>query len=176
MSEGPSETSTESVRTQSPSVDDDERCVVCNKLDAENMLLCDKCEKGYHTGCIGLDHVPEEELWFCDSCIDATSVRTSTKFYFRCAGSRSALLQVDIKVRACSPETKTQIRALLVTEDKAPTPASLYRCWICNLGPKQTKARVEEFVGHLKTAHKDHELVPQILKYQKIHLLVRSET
>lgn len=74
MSEGPSGNSTTS--TQSHSVDDGEKCVICNSPNAEDMLICDKCDKGYHKRFIGLDHVPEEDPWFCDPCIDGTEVRS----------------------------------------------------------------------------------------------------
>ncbi|KAL3147936.1 hypothetical protein ABBQ32_002640 [Trebouxia sp. C0010 RCD-2024] len=128
-----------------------ETCVVCNNPDAENMLLCDKCNKGYHTACIGLDHVPEEEFWFCGDCIKGTAVPNKT--------------------RACSSDVKAAIRALLVTEEEPPKPDSLHHCWLCNEGPKQSKAKPEEFLCHLKAKHQDHELIPDILRYQQIHLL-----
>lgn len=76
-----------------------ETCVVCNNPDAENMLLCDKCNKGYHTACIGLDHVPEEEFWFCGDCIEGTAVRSTSKidlyshkFCLNCDGSRACFI------------------------------------------------------------------------------------
>ena len=47
-------------------------CVVCTKSDQEHtLLLCDGCDKGSHTTCIGLSKVPKSEKWFCDSCVDA---------------------------------------------------------------------------------------------------------
>ncbi|XP_052001544.1 LOW QUALITY PROTEIN: bromodomain adjacent to zinc finger domain protein 1A-like [Xyrauchen texanus] len=46
------------------------RCKVCRKKgDAENMLLCDACERGYHIHCARpkLKTVPTED-WFCPEC------------------------------------------------------------------------------------------------------------
>ncbi|XP_051503107.1 bromodomain adjacent to zinc finger domain protein 1A-like isoform X2 [Myxocyprinus asiaticus] len=46
------------------------RCKVCRKKgDAENMLLCDACERGYHIHCVRpkLKTVPSED-WFCPEC------------------------------------------------------------------------------------------------------------
>ena len=46
------------------------RCVVCGSdMDENIMLLCDQCDKGFHTSCIDLDHIPNLELWFCALCI-----------------------------------------------------------------------------------------------------------
>lgn len=48
----------------------DVSCEVCGSdLDEELMLLCDECDRGFHTTCINLHSLPECELWFCDSCI-----------------------------------------------------------------------------------------------------------
>ncbi|XP_077395143.1 bromodomain adjacent to zinc finger domain protein 1A isoform X2 [Festucalex cinctus] len=46
------------------------RCRVCRrKGDADNMLLCDACDRGHHTHCLRprLKNVPEGE-WFCPDC------------------------------------------------------------------------------------------------------------
>uniref|UniRef100_A0A9J7XHJ9 Bromodomain adjacent to zinc finger domain protein 1A n=1 Tax=Cyprinus carpio carpio TaxID=630221 RepID=A0A9J7XHJ9_CYPCA len=46
------------------------RCKVCRrKGDAENMLLCDACDRGYHIFCVRpkLKAVPSED-WFCPEC------------------------------------------------------------------------------------------------------------
>jgi hypothetical protein len=44
-------------------------CVVCGAGDQENtLLLCDGCDKGSHTTCIGLLQVPKSEEWFCELC------------------------------------------------------------------------------------------------------------
>ncbi|XP_010724923.1 bromodomain adjacent to zinc finger domain protein 1A-like [Meleagris gallopavo] len=46
------------------------RCKVCRKKgDAESMVLCDGCDRGYHTYCIRpkLKIIPEGD-WFCPEC------------------------------------------------------------------------------------------------------------
>ncbi|XP_018590330.1 bromodomain adjacent to zinc finger domain protein 1A isoform X2 [Scleropages formosus] len=46
------------------------RCKVCRKKgDAENMMLCDACDRGHHIYCVRprLKAVPTEE-WFCPEC------------------------------------------------------------------------------------------------------------
>nr|XP_023689343.1 bromodomain adjacent to zinc finger domain protein 1A [Paramormyrops kingsleyae]XP_023689344.1 bromodomain adjacent to zinc finger domain protein 1A [Paramormyrops kingsleyae] len=46
------------------------RCKVCRKKgDAENMLLCDACERGHHIYCVRpkLKAIPAED-WFCPEC------------------------------------------------------------------------------------------------------------
>ena len=43
-------------------------CPKCGNADNEDvMLLCDRCNAGYHTYCVGLDTVPTAD-WFCESC------------------------------------------------------------------------------------------------------------
>lgn len=45
------------------------RCVLCGcDTDEATMLLCDSCDNGFHTSCIGLTGVPLLEEWFCDDC------------------------------------------------------------------------------------------------------------
>ncbi|XP_037796843.1 bromodomain adjacent to zinc finger domain protein 1A-like [Penaeus monodon] len=46
------------------------RCRICRrKADAENMLLCDECDKGYHVYCLKpkLKTIPSGN-WYCDHC------------------------------------------------------------------------------------------------------------
>ena len=46
-------------------------CEHCKRMDGEAfMLLCDTCNKGYHTWCLepALDSVPEGD-WQCPSCL-----------------------------------------------------------------------------------------------------------
>lgn len=47
---------------------DTQPCPVCDEDDNEDvLLLCDGCDVGYHTYCVGLDSVPVGH-WFCESC------------------------------------------------------------------------------------------------------------
>jgi hypothetical protein len=46
-------------------------CEVC--LDSgheEILMLCDNCDRGFHTLCIGLVCVPEVDQWYCDKCLE----------------------------------------------------------------------------------------------------------
>jgi len=46
----------------------DTKCGKCrNGGDAKQLLLCDSCDAGYHTFCVGLDRVPKGS-WFCQKC------------------------------------------------------------------------------------------------------------
>ena len=49
---------------------EDTACEACSSAeDADNMLLCDKCNRGYHITCLDppLAAIPDGE-WFCLSC------------------------------------------------------------------------------------------------------------
>jgi BRG1-associated factor 45A len=40
-------------------------CLKCSKkVDADKMLYCDQCDRGYHIYCIGLRNVPEGKWFF----------------------------------------------------------------------------------------------------------------
>ena len=48
----------------------DTACEICSSADdADNMLLCDKCNRGYHLKCVvpAMPSIPEGE-WFCQKC------------------------------------------------------------------------------------------------------------
>jgi|TARA_B110000003_G_scaffold177613_1_gene177021 hypothetical protein len=54
-------------------------CIACGRVDGEDrMLLCDGCDKGYHTHCLvpRLDKVPENE-WFCYECVTQNRPKTA---------------------------------------------------------------------------------------------------
>jgi transposase InsO family protein len=56
----------------SPDIYADVKCQVCGESDDEDiMVLCDKCDEGYHTTCLvpPLGGVPEED-WYCPRCSD----------------------------------------------------------------------------------------------------------
>lgn len=59
---------------------EDTTCETCNSAaDADNMLLCDRCNRGYHTSCLSppMQSVPEGE-WYCQRC-DAKREDTNSK-------------------------------------------------------------------------------------------------
>ncbi|CAH1402567.1 unnamed protein product [Nezara viridula] len=61
--------------------DDTTFCEVCNQHDREHeMLLCDRCEAGYHLDCLNppLDEVPIGD-WYCPDCSSLQNVNHSFK-------------------------------------------------------------------------------------------------
>jgi hypothetical protein len=51
-----------------PSVDPELPCKVCADMDDwDRMLLCSKCNSGYHTFCVGLNQIPKGN-WYCPPC------------------------------------------------------------------------------------------------------------
>jgi DNA invertase Pin-like site-specific DNA recombinase len=48
-------------------------CLVCDDgNDGDCLLLCDKCNKGYHTFCLNMTKVPNGS-WYCPKCIRQTN-------------------------------------------------------------------------------------------------------
>ena len=46
------------------------KCTICDRLDEEEiMLLCDQCNKGFHTVCLGMNGIPDVFEWYCDDCL-----------------------------------------------------------------------------------------------------------
>ena len=48
-----------------------QKCEICKKADPNDdhmALICDGCNKIYHTFCMGLKEVPSVEYWFCNDC------------------------------------------------------------------------------------------------------------
>lgn len=51
-------------------------CRLCfNKFGKEQTILCDKCDQEYHTFCLGLDKIPDEE-WECPACVEDEQKKT----------------------------------------------------------------------------------------------------
>jgi hypothetical protein len=52
-------------------------CAKCNKThDEANMMFCDRCDRGYHTYCVGLEAIPDGS-WQCSAC-DPPALPTSS--------------------------------------------------------------------------------------------------
>ncbi|PSC70731.1 strawberry notch [Micractinium conductrix] len=50
-------------------LEDDVCCMVCSGVeDAENMMLCDGCDRGCHAGCARLAALPATTTWHCSGC------------------------------------------------------------------------------------------------------------
>lgn len=44
-------------------------CSTCNKAhDEDKMMFCDRCDRGYHTYCVGVKEVPSG-AWLCSTCL-----------------------------------------------------------------------------------------------------------
>eukprot|EP00939_MAST-03C_sp_MAST-3C-sp1_P004445 g4445.t1 len=49
--------------------DNDAMCAICGRGDDEyHMLLCERCCKGFHLRCVGLELFPLVEKWHCGDC------------------------------------------------------------------------------------------------------------
>ena len=60
---------------------DDTACETCHSLEANGMLLCSLCDRGYHMACLVpplAKEPPEEEDWFCPLCTDLR--RSDTRY------------------------------------------------------------------------------------------------
>jgi len=45
-------------------------CQLCGSDEDEHiLLLCDSCNAGYHTSCLGMDCLPYLDAWYCDGCL-----------------------------------------------------------------------------------------------------------
>ena len=85
-------------------------CNICGKDDREDeLLVCDGCIKGFHTTCIGLPAVPDEERWQCSAC-QAVAVAhpqalgaTSADRFAADDIDNEALLALEIPIRGSAP-------------------------------------------------------------------------
>ena len=76
-------------------------CSVCNDPKDEHLtLICDCCQKCYHTFCIGLASVPSCDPWFCDQCSDALNLHQCTKC------GKSFDREADLKIHERSVHSK----------------------------------------------------------------------
>ncbi|KAL7424409.1 hypothetical protein Q5752_000091 [Cryptotrichosporon argae] len=69
------ETSPQKPRRPDGHYEKGEVCEVCSRGDAANkILLCDGCDRGFHTYCLSppLSSVPANEEWFCTQCLLGT--------------------------------------------------------------------------------------------------------
>ncbi|GLI65819.1 hypothetical protein VaNZ11_009442, partial [Volvox africanus] len=64
------------------------RCQVCNRGDDdEQLLLCDGCDRGFHTYCVEMDDIPQGE-WYCLDCEQQRALLADTARGRRRAGAR----------------------------------------------------------------------------------------
>ncbi|CAF0724793.1 unnamed protein product [Adineta steineri] len=54
-------------------------CAKCNKThDEANMMFCDRCDRGYHSYCVGLEAIPDGS-WQCSACDPPASTSPAIK-------------------------------------------------------------------------------------------------
>ncbi|KHJ77461.1 PHD-finger [Oesophagostomum dentatum] len=64
------------------------RCIVCSMGDQEeSMIFCDRCDRGFHTHCIGLARAPQGS-WICQQYCGSQGDFTATPR--RTAGRKKA--------------------------------------------------------------------------------------
>jgi len=45
------------------------KCTVCaQSRNEEQILFCDRCDRGFHTFCVALRRLPKDEIWICRFC------------------------------------------------------------------------------------------------------------
>ncbi|KAF1754247.1 hypothetical protein GCK72_020807 [Caenorhabditis remanei] len=67
------------VRTYEWSCVDCRVCSICNKPEKENeIVFCDKCDRGFHTFCVGLKSLPRG-TWICDTYCSETNRNQSRR-------------------------------------------------------------------------------------------------
>ncbi|GIL61352.1 hypothetical protein Vafri_15786 [Volvox africanus] len=64
------------------------RCQVCSRGDDdEQLLLCDGCDRGFHTYCVEMDDIPQGE-WYCPDCEQQRALLAATARGRRLGGAR----------------------------------------------------------------------------------------
>jgi hypothetical protein len=54
-------------------------CSSCNQPhDEDKMMFCDRCDRGFHTYCVGVDQVPSGS-WLCKTCTESSNVKSDAK-------------------------------------------------------------------------------------------------
>lgn len=48
-------------------------CIKCKGMDDDHMVMCDKCDKWYHYGCVGVDNNVADYSWNCEFCDNSSS-------------------------------------------------------------------------------------------------------
>ncbi|UJR32080.1 hypothetical protein I4U23_019548 [Adineta vaga] len=95
-------------------------CAKCNKThDEANMMFCDRCDRGYHTYCVGLDGIPDGS-WQCSACDSPTNSTPASSPVPVTKGKRG---RPSISSRLSSPQQSTSSPKI----DTAPTRISSRR-------------------------------------------------
>ncbi|XP_046846146.1 bromodomain adjacent to zinc finger domain protein 2B-like isoform X2 [Xenia sp. Carnegie-2017] len=104
-------------------------CQMCRKGDNEELLLlCDGCDRGYHTYCCQpkFDEIPQGD-WYCTDCI---IMATGKSCCFTCRGTQERLLRCTQCPRNYHPQCVD------------PPLSKIPRCWSCpNCKKVKSKSR-----------------------------------
>lgn len=93
------------------------RCSGCQRTqDEDKMMFCDRCDRGFHTYCVGLDDVPSGS-WLCTECVSwQDKVRgLSEKFNERKVVSETPAKVLLQSPSVLSPSVQHQLKSKLMT-------------------------------------------------------------
>lgn len=74
-----------------PLFDEDEGvCEVCIRGEnLDDLLICDDCDRSFHTYCLGLDSIPSGATWYCPGCCERHRAGRLTSGLYAPARSRT---------------------------------------------------------------------------------------
>ena len=76
----------------------DIRCEVCDSDNNEDkMLLCDDCDCGYHTFCVGLNRIPNTDRWYCHYCIKNKDPRVQYLQKIEMISAKQSFLHMQLR-------------------------------------------------------------------------------
>ena len=86
------------------------RCSKCsNSHDEDKMLFCDRCDRGFHTYCVGIDVVPNG-AWICNTCKSGNENNVKTPNSNRIARSPSKKVQaIKMKQNALATDSPNSL-------------------------------------------------------------------
>lgn len=84
------------------------KCSICDRFDEEDtMLLCDQCNQGFHTTCLGMKGIPDVLEWYCDDCL-----KNMTGYRAR------LIIRAMVKVGRVIPKERKRLKKLKVLYSK----------------------------------------------------------
>ncbi|KAL0632580.1 hypothetical protein Q9L58_008557 [Maublancomyces gigas] len=73
-----------------PLFDEEEGCEVCVRGEnPDDLLICDDCDRSFHTYCLGLDSIPSGATWYCPGCCERHRAGRLTSGLYAPARSRT---------------------------------------------------------------------------------------
>lgn len=88
---------------------DCKKCSGCQKPhDEDKMMFCDRCDRGFHTYCVGLKEVPSD-AWFCPKCPQHEKSAGSTTSSEQAPTNRSGADDTSSTMRSAQLNTPKQI-------------------------------------------------------------------